>query len=218
MISHKHKCIFIHIVKTGGTSVEQLLIKNQLWHKPQKHWTASRAKKGYSEWWDAYYKFSIVRNPYDRLYSAYKFFMYPCSFKIFIKYRPLPPCTARRKPQLGGSILLKNKYSEESCRAYCTRYACGDDPIFKPCIDSITSPEGCVLIDRILRFENLNAEWFDLANDIDLPTKLPHVIPFGNGTRNKRSNYIKHYDDETREAVAKDFAKDIEYFGYKFEQ
>ena len=73
MISHQYKCIFIHIPRTGGTSVELTLTHTDwgLSHKPEKHIFASHAKKLYAQYWDDYFKFSIVRNPYDRLISLY---------------------------------------------------------------------------------------------------------------------------------------------------
>ena len=71
MISHKHKCIFIHISRTGGSTIERLLQGEDQWNRDpySKHITTARAKKLYSEWWDDYFKFTFVRNPYDRVLS-----------------------------------------------------------------------------------------------------------------------------------------------------
>jgi len=70
MISHKHKCIFLHIPKAAGTSIERFLrdIDPDIPSKVLR-------KRGFSRFLNDhldYYVFSIVRNPYDRLVSAWK--------------------------------------------------------------------------------------------------------------------------------------------------
>ena len=74
MISHEHKCIFIHIPRTGGTSVEMWLGGDKyLTPPPEVHIIASHAKRLYSQYWDSYFKFSIVRHPVDRVLSTLAF-------------------------------------------------------------------------------------------------------------------------------------------------
>jgi len=93
MISHKLKFIFIHIPKTSGNSlslylkdlVDNVVVqKNSLVGKNQgikvlcelgnndiKHADIGYYKKVYGETINDYFKFTIVRNPYDRILSYY---------------------------------------------------------------------------------------------------------------------------------------------------
>ena len=75
MISHEYKCIFVHIPRTGGSSIESLLVGKNWWSidKKTKHLTASQTRRIYREYWDDYYKFAFVRNPYDRAVSLLNF-------------------------------------------------------------------------------------------------------------------------------------------------
>jgi|TARA_B110000495_G_C22868332_1_gene506297 hypothetical protein len=78
MISHKYKCIFIHIPRTGGTYVEKMISAHFLlgkdrnfWDlaKEEKHLIASQAKKKYVKYWNDYLKFTIIREPISRMRS-----------------------------------------------------------------------------------------------------------------------------------------------------
>jgi hypothetical protein len=75
MISHEHKCIFIHICRCAGSSIEQWICGDDWWEiEPKtKHLLASQARSLYKRYWDDYFKFSIVRNPIDRMISCLKY-------------------------------------------------------------------------------------------------------------------------------------------------
>lgn len=89
-ISHKHKAIFVHIPKTGGVSLGKYLDIRRLtqnlyrhskyskfqyygmWY-PLQHLPADIIKKIHPDKFKKYYKFSFVRNPYNRILSLYLF-------------------------------------------------------------------------------------------------------------------------------------------------
>jgi hypothetical protein len=66
----KNKAIFFHIPKTGGNSIFESLFEKEQWgHRDVTYYRFVFGKKKF----DSYFKFCFVRNPYDRLYSAYCF-------------------------------------------------------------------------------------------------------------------------------------------------
>jgi len=72
VIFHKHKCIFVHVPKTGGTTIEKMFEQNgDKYDYSEKHLLLPSCKSRYSEYWNDYFKFSIVRNPWDRIYSIW---------------------------------------------------------------------------------------------------------------------------------------------------
>jgi hypothetical protein len=111
MISHEHKCIFIHIPKAAGQSVEHYFLKKLgldwnsrsplLLRKNNEpnagpptlaHMQAIEYVRYHyisRQLFDEYFKFSFVRNPWSRLVSTYKFlgFHSIISFKTFIDYQ-----------------------------------------------------------------------------------------------------------------------------------
>lgn len=93
MISKEKNCIFIHIPKTGGTSIENMIwqadekVEKNLcmglvsrYHNKyqtgglQQHLLASQVKQeGGDIFFNSAFKFSMVRNPFDRILSQYHY-------------------------------------------------------------------------------------------------------------------------------------------------
>ena len=73
VISHSLKCIFIHIQKIGGSSIEHVLtvadpeVVSNLF---RRHVFARQLQAVLTkEIWESYFKFAFVRNPWERLVS-----------------------------------------------------------------------------------------------------------------------------------------------------
>ena len=212
MISHKHKFIFIHIPKCGGTSVEQTLLKNEdipeerilKWNLTEEEQHEYRLYYRYgnidvqhrkidqykTENEKNYFTFTFVRNPWERFLSEY----------FYIK-------------KIGGC----------GCKDFETKF-----PTFKhfvvntgikccyyahdfPQIDFVFNSNHGKLTNFVGRCEDMQYDFDYVCGKLKIPkTKLPNRNP------TKHRHYTEYYDDETKQIVAERYAKDIEYFGYEF--
>ena len=67
-ISDRNKCIFIHIPKNAGTSVQLSFQMSDVTHHEYSYY-----QKKYSDKWEVYKKFAIIRNTWDRVVSNYEY-------------------------------------------------------------------------------------------------------------------------------------------------
>jgi hypothetical protein len=183
---HLDRFVFIHINKTGGSSVEKAL------NIPHEHKTALEklAEIG-QERWDRKLTFTIVRNPWDKVVSHYH-------------YRVTTNQTGLGDKPIGFREWVKRAYGNQDAFYYDT------PKMFMPQIDWIADENGEILVDEIVHFENLESEFDDVQRKLGLNKTLPHI------RRSNRGNYREYYDQETIEIVRKWFERDIERFGYQF--
>ena len=191
MINHEKKFIFIHIPKCGGTSIGKMLLNDNTMYDDKEH--NNYQEELVTATYDEYFKFSVVRNPWSRLVSLYHekhpFHTNNMSFKNYI-YEVI----VNDK----NTFLLRKDINAAIHAAPYTSYW------FNGTIDKI---------DYIGRFEDIQVSWSEIAKRLNYDSIM---LP-----KNRAGKYYKHYteyyDAETREIVARAFARDIELFGYEFE-
>ena len=199
MISHNHKLIFIHIPKTGGTSIERILGENVRSDKDvsyslgntyseRKHWKTVDYETNFPELFDCYFKFMFIRNPWDRLASRYEWqkFVMP---KSHINFTKVTQRTFKEFVKLRASAIFEK---------WCY-------------VDLMHDKNGKQVVDFVGRFENLQDDFDILCDRIGHPRQQ-----LNNTNHLKRKNYTEYYDNETLEIVTQVFQRDIDYFGYKF--
>ena len=205
MINNKHKCIFVHIPKTAGTSIHYIFnytvpvpYVDKL-NRERDHFTAVNYRENMSNY-NMYYKFTFTRNPWDKLVSEYRFFK--SGSEIYPEQQPRIFDT---KNITFAEFIVKLQNTNFS------DYSHYDRSHYIPQVDYILDENHTKIIDFIGRFENLQEDFDIVCDKIGIPQQqLPHI------NKTKHKHYTEYYDDETREIVAEKYAKDIEYFNYKF--
>lgn len=217
MISHHDKCVFVHVPKCAGQSVEMFFLKrigldwerravlllraNDVPALGPRRLAHLKAHQYLDNKWmtpaqfDAYFKFAFVRNPWDRIVSFYRYLGYDsrCSFSRFVLKH------------------LPEQIEKENW------FLC-------PQVEYLLDADGKLLVDFVGRFETLARDFAIACRHIDVPDAgLPHV----NDSRKPRPGpmrwlkrralpYRDMYDSRSEKLVADMYRADIETFDYRF--
>ena len=215
MISHKHKCIFVHIPKAGGTSIENVIwplkkdkIESNLYkglvdkyhNKYQtgqlQHLLASQIQMGVGKSiFRDYFKFTIVRNPWDKVISQFTYM--------------------QRREDLREFIGMKK---DDGLKTYLSLIKKRKHVQWEHQHKFFLNEDGDQLVDYIARFENFN----NCVESILKILKLDRVM-FGlkarkipHSKKGTREHYKYYFDNESSEIVHEMYNRDIELLGYKF--
>jgi len=204
MISYPLRCIYIHIPKTGGNSVNRALGVEWQDHKDLAMYACELTPGAFA----SFYKFAIVRNPWSRIFSDYNYQRKksrPKASKLFVY------TDAGEKRRFGdwvGTALADPfHYDPPSWGGEVSEGL----HRWSPQVDWI-SVNGRIAVDAVVHLERLTADFRQVWRTLGVaPRALPH--------RNRRLHwhYSWYYDDATRDLVAAYYARDIETFGYRFE-
>ncbi len=216
-ISHSLHTIFIHIPKTAGTSVEAVLgmhgdkqdigirpyfhqtpDEQHLYGRDLQHMTARRLRTVLRNdaMFSGYFKFTVVRNPWERLVSTCAWFDQKWA----------------RDEELAASefdALVRRFYAQFRAAQAASQplvVSLHLDPQHAYVFDDESRP----MVDFIARYENLAADWQLIRERLGLKADLPTRM------KSRHRPYQEYYRDDTRAMVTEIYAQDAHLFGYEF--
>jgi len=205
MIFEHHKTIFFHIGRTAGTSVEfwlwpdrpppHILRRDCMmgWDPDERVWlqhaTPELVRKFAGDRvFEGYFKFSLVRNPFSRAVSVYRYggTQHKEAFGDFAGYvRKLPDLVREPRCSKGSHHLPQSRY-----------VFIGDD---------------CVC-DFLAHFESLPGSLAPVADGLHIRDDFPKMNCHEPADDEKP--VAAYYDDETAKMILSVYAEDFDLFGY----
>lgn len=237
MISRQHRTVFVHVPKAAGQSIEQAFLdelgltwktRAALLLRPNDdpalgpprlaHLSAEEyVALGYlsPEDWESFYRFAIVRDPYSRVVSLYRHLGPDMAFGPWVMTWLTDKILAPRDARARWFV--------------------------KPQVEYLCDSNGTLLVQDVLRFEDLDAAFAHIASRAGLGSeKLPRRNTTGNkpqpdidvrptratllgrefrriflGSRFlRRDRWQDYYDVSSSERIAELYASDFSTFGY----
>ena len=204
IICDRRAFVFVHVQKTGGSSVNKLLKahlpaedRRSVAKRHSPLWVILRKEPQLAD----YFIFGIVRDPWDRMVSW---------FNMIDFYRQRYRKQGRSLEENGNPFWMR-----------CAQYEDFDEFILRgteelarlrrPQIAYLRTPRRKA--DFVGRTENLRDDVAEAMKRIGLDT--PPIGQFKKGPQ-ERESYRAYYNDATRRRVEEVFAKDLAAFGYQF--
>ena len=193
MINNKHKFIFVHIQKTGGSSIKYALNWDGKKQNGGEHLTVKKYEKMLKDRYKEYFVFTCIRNPWDRMVSHYFHGKRANKFK------------AKKFNNFNEWIkfyLTKGKKQTVEPQRYFTQY------------EYLINNQKKVDIDYIMQYENLQNDFDKLCDLLNIERRvLPHKRK---SIRRKNKHYSLFYNNKNIYLVERMFKRDIEFFNYNF--
>jgi hypothetical protein len=203
MMSLQHKFLFVHIPKTAGNSIQNVLRQYSedrvgaegpgqdgverfgVWNEAyglRKHSTLAECREVMGEaLFGSLFKFCCVRNPWDRAISFY--------------FSPHRGTVSWDRPAFLASLdRLKP----------CSSYVALDGPV-----EANRSP--FTNVNFVMRYERLDEDFCEACRRIGIPFE-----PLAVRNKSERGPFAQYYDPELADLVRARFKEDINHFGYEF--
>ena len=190
---------FVHMEKTGGSSIQRWLVVNTKSEKFNKHAGVPYIRKTFA---DPGLLFTVIRNPYERVVSWYFYIMHKTQSRVDA-VRDGITITGNKKK-------LENKYNLEKNLQILNNLKKGFDNYVKnsPLKSQYYNARPC---DIILRLENIQQDFIQIQDLFGVHEPLHHL------NKSVHNHYSKYYTEETKKIVYEKYRIDFENYGYTFE-
>jgi len=221
-ISRENNLIFVHIPKNAGTSIQETFKMEQA----GGHQTSQQMRNENPELWGDGSSFCVVRNPWDRMVSNYYYCIAEKSFWFDVnnsteKWELADGTEVDGKPQHPLYNHVKSAGSFEAWMEifYTRGYMGKTGPEFWATqnrgydnqYDYLIDEDGKIMVDHVLRYENLNEDFKKFSDKVGLPNvELPTL------NQSKKVDYRDVHTPRTREITYNVYKKEIELLNYKF--
>jgi hypothetical protein len=207
IINKQQQHLQVHVPKTGGTSLREMLMKNG-WEGMPHHSTLSFLKKD-KETYQNYFKTVMVRNPWEHAVSFYGFLLNKVHFNIqdFESGRKYKEINAEQvtPENVTFSKFIKQTYVKRLYQSAHTQELPELGLIYDHWFDYADFE------DMLTFFEDKFTIKVDRTIRMQDKRKIKYVINFDND-----KPFQSYYDEETYELVKNVSQKEIKMFDYKF--
>lgn len=212
IISHRLKYAFIHVPKTGGTSIRKILFSNKMFSYDEKGYYIGQESPDQTvcelfthasiyevnkyliklnKIPDEYFKFAFIRNPWDMMVSHYEY------YKQYMS----------KLPNLDEKEVIKIKAAQNSFKNFVNK-------IPSNWINDRILLNGVVGVDYLAKFENIQEDSQFIFKKIlgvnYTPIKVPHI------NKTTRKPYQEYYDNELQKHIEDEFKDIIQLGNYVF--
>lgn len=189
----RHKCIFIHIPKTAGTSVLAALGHRGV----RDHATYREFQAASPSRYDRYYKFGFVRDPYSRIFSL---------FGYLKKGGNGGPADVR----FGEIINKENMDFYAFCKYIKCQRLSTIHPLFWPQVCYVVDGGGNMVLDFLGKMENIDNDFQVVKNALGLRAELPEL----NKTKEDRDGN-NSISESSALLIQEMYDVDFSYFNYE---
>jgi len=189
--------------KFGMTYGKKNVIEKEYYTKQilTDHITAEKMRDILGEaTWEKIFTFTIIRNPWDRVYSMYNYRKKVKNIPETTNFKDYVHCL--EQAIIGDGVEpLDIDFKYHGFRYGVAEFIMGEN--------------GDVLVDHIVRYENREHDLKKIATQLNFPELGKRFIQKATPSN---KHYSAVYDLETKEIVQKLYKKDIEMFDYKFDE
>ncbi len=200
-VSDKRQFIYIGTPRSGSSALHYCLGSNFVTDAVQKDIDISNPK------YKNYFKFTFVRNPWDRVLSCY------VSKIVNAVKNPLP-----RKDEMSlyvkpiSTLLGKNELTFDDFVQFITHERDGSaDPHWRAQHTFSYDVDGLLIADYIGRLEIIDEDFNIIRKEIGTDINIIRSSQSG-----KKGPYQDAYNDNSQKLIAERFKKDIQLFDYQF--